>query len=465
MPARMTRFALGALVSTLLPGVAAAAEPKLTAPPSTAPSPAPPVTPAPATITGPVTLTPGAGPLDLEGAVHLALTRNERAKISDLNVVVAEAAVEKARAGFLPLLTAGGQDTQHAYAVEPEQRRHRERHGRTSRFSTRPLFPLYAQAKELANAQHAQNVDDKRLLAFSAATAFFTVLNAQDVVTAAQRAARQLEGEPGRHPGPRRGSAHQHQRRHAGAGRPDRARSARSRRTRGSLDNAYVQLAFTINAPVPSRVVPPAATLAAALQPAGGPDDPRALRDRPPARRAGVAVPGRWPRTTSPTSRCCASSPRWGCRGRCSTGNALPADAAGPTRRSRRRSPGRSSTRACATRTSTRATRRPTSRSSNLQLLDRNVDAQVRERRRRCSRRRRPRSEPPGTRRSSRARTSTRRRSSTGRGWRRRIELVDANDSRFTAEVNFATAEFTMAQAYLALRQALGLEPLGTELK
>ena len=45
------------------------------------------------------------------------------------------------------------------------------------------------------------------------------------------------------------------------------------------------------------------------------------------------------------------------------------------------------------------------------------------------------------------------------------LELVDANDSRFTAEVNFASAEFAMAQAYLGLRQALGLDPLGTELR
>ena len=50
-------------------------------------------------------------------------------------------------------------------------------------------------------------------------------------------------------------------------------------------------------------------------------------------------------------------------------------------------------------------------------------------------------------------------------GLARAIELVDATDQRFTAEVNHASAEFTMAQAYLSLRQALGLEPLGTELK
>jgi outer membrane protein TolC len=43
------------------------------------------------------------------------------------------------------------------------------------------------------------------------------------------------------------------------------------------------------------------------------------------------------------------------------------------------------------------------------------------------------------------------------------LELVDANDSRFNAEVNYAGAEFAVAQAYLGLRQALGLDVLVTE--
>jgi outer membrane protein TolC len=45
------------------------------------------------------------------------------------------------------------------------------------------------------------------------------------------------------------------------------------------------------------------------------------------------------------------------------------------------------------------------------------------------------------------------------------LELVDANDSRFTAEVNYATAEYFLAQAYLGLRQATGLDALGQELR
>jgi len=42
---------------------------------------------------------------------------------------------------------------------------------------------------------------------------------------------------------------------------------------------------------------------------------------------------------------------------------------------------------------------------------------------------------------------------------------VELAGNRFTAEVNYAGAQYSMAVAYLNLRQALGLEPLGTELK
>jgi len=53
-----------------------------------------PITPAPGAQV------PGGGGLRLADAVQLVLTRNERARISDLNVDIADAAVEKARAGW-----------------------------------------------------------------------------------------------------------------------------------------------------------------------------------------------------------------------------------------------------------------------------------------------------------------------------------------------------------------------------
>ena len=42
--------------------------------------------------------------VSLTDAVRLALARNERSKIANLQVVSAEASVHRARAGFLPVL-------------------------------------------------------------------------------------------------------------------------------------------------------------------------------------------------------------------------------------------------------------------------------------------------------------------------------------------------------------------------
>jgi outer membrane protein TolC len=46
-------------------------------------------------------------------------------------------------------------------------------------------------------------------------------------------------------------------------------------------------------------------------------------------------------------------------------------------------------------------------------------------------------------------------------GLARAIEVTDANASRYAAEVAVESAKLTMEQAYLGLRQALGLDPIG----
>jgi outer membrane protein TolC len=48
-------------------------------------------------------------------------------------------------------------------------------------------------------------------------------------------------------------------------------------------------------------------------------------------------------------------------------------------------------------------------------------------------------------------------------GLAKAIELVDANEQRFLAEVSFAEAQFAVASAYLALLQAMGKGPLDSE--
>jgi hypothetical protein len=43
----------------------------------------------------------------------------------------------------------------------------------------------------------------------------------------------------------------------------------------------------------------------------------------------------------------------------------------------------------------------------------------------------------------------------------RASELLDANEQRFIAEVDFAAARFAVTGAHLALREAMGLDPIG----
>ena len=96
-----------AVALLLAPRAAFAAPPAATAAPvSPIPPPGPAVPPAP---NAPPAVAPAppqapADALTIDRAVQLVLTRNERARISDLNVTVADAAVEKPRAGFLPVL-------------------------------------------------------------------------------------------------------------------------------------------------------------------------------------------------------------------------------------------------------------------------------------------------------------------------------------------------------------------------
>jgi outer membrane protein TolC len=404
-----------------------------------------------------------AGALRLDDAVHLALTRNERARISDLNVVVAEAAVEKARAAFLPLLTAQGSDVQHAYAAD----RGPNNIGTGNVTLTQSVlnassFPLYAQALRLADAAHAQNVDDKRVLSFAAASAFFLVLNAQEVLHAAQR---QLENA--------KANLQDTQARAQGGftssndvtrAQIDMASSAREVETdQGTLESVLFQLAFTINAPVPSGLEPPQATFATAEHPPGPADAlVRLAMDRRPdivaaryqlqAARdfAGepllrmvptLSVQGQVTATTNPPV-----AGRWNDELLQATLNWSIYDQG--------------------VRYADKHSRDAQAEISDLTLqqLVRSVDEQVHATTALLVAAQaafRVAQDAVNAARQSVDETAI----LYGRGLAKAIELVDANDKRFTAEIEYASAEYGMAQAYLNLRQALGLDPLGTELK
>jgi outer membrane protein TolC len=407
--------------------------------------------------------TPDVSTLRLEDAVQLALARNERAKISDLQVLVAEAGVERARAGFLPIVALSAGDQQHIGVSGSSS----SNVGNSSFTINQPVvnapaWPLYSQAKALLLAQKAQNVDDRRLLGFSAASAFFAVLNADDFLQAAQR---QLDMA-------KANVADTQARVDAGLtssndvtrAKVDIASAERQVEVdKGNLDNALVQLELTINARVSGAIVPPDATLHAAHQPPGqAPVLVQFAVDRRPdvqaAKQAAAAahyfagepllrlvptlgVQGAVTATTNPPP-----AGRWNDQAVSATLSWTLYDAG--VRYADKHSRDAQASIA----------------DLNLQQLLRSVDAQVRAAVVLLV-------SAQGALRVAEDAMNAARRSVEEteilyrQGLAKAIELVDANDTRFTAEVNYAGAEYAMALAYLNLRQSMGLDPLGTELK
>jgi outer membrane protein TolC len=400
-------------------------------------------------------------PLELPEAVHLALTRNERAKISDLQVVASQAAVERARTAFLPVVSLVGQDAQHPSVDHPANV------GSTSFTVNQPLlnasaFPLYSQAKALAQAQQAQNVDDKRLLAFSAASAFFSVLNAEAILQASQR---QLDMATSNLADTQaRVQAQLNSSNDATRAHVDLASSARQVELgKGNLDAAYVQLAFTINAPV-GGLVAPEPTLHAADQPVAPIDTlvRFALERRPDVLVAKHAAIGAHDFADEPLLRIV---PTLGLQGQ-ATGTTNTPAATGRWNDETVTATLSWTLYDAGVRYADKHLRDAQASISdwNLKALLRTVDAQVRSAVALLL------SAQAAFHVAEQAMLAARQSVEETailyrQGLARAIELVDATDQRFTAEVNYVSAEYGMAQAYLNVRQSLGLDPLGTELK
>lgn len=397
----------------------------------------------------------------LDDAVRYAVSRNERAHISDLQVAVADAAVERARVGFLPVLTVTASDQEHAYGPP-----HPPNIGTGAATLNQPLlnaaaFPLYAQAKALADAQRAQNLDDKRLLAFSAASAFFAVLNADDVVQAAAAqvamAQASLSDAQGRVDAQLTSSndVTRAQITMAGAQREAEADA-------GLLENAYVQLAFVLNWPVTTgSLAKPIATLAAAQRPIPAAEQlvQFALSHRPDLVVAKHQSTAAHDFADEPLLRLV---PVVGLTAQASGNTNTP-----PSSRFYDAFVGANATWALfdgGARYADKHSRDAQATIADLtrDQLGRSVDAQVRG--------------SAALLKSSQSAYGEAQLAATAaaqsadetailyqRGLAKEIERQDAIDALFVARVNLATAEFSLSQAYLALRQALGLDPLGTE--
>ena len=124
-------------------------------------------------------------PLTIERAVQLAVERNERAAIADTTVEVAEARVGRARSAFLPRVDVTG-NWRNDFETDST-----DRQLQTAALLTQPLFdarvfPLYRMARFERDATKFNAADARRLLAFDAAATFLTTLSLEQVLLAAE---------------------------------------------------------------------------------------------------------------------------------------------------------------------------------------------------------------------------------------------------------------------------------------
>jgi outer membrane protein TolC len=125
------------------------------------------------------------GALTIERAVGLAVSRNERAAIADTTVEAAEARVRRARTAFLPRVDISGN-------LGTDLGNGSERDLSASALLTQPVFdarvfPLYRQQRFERDAARLSADDSKRVLGFDAAVSFLTTLSFEQVLLAAER--------------------------------------------------------------------------------------------------------------------------------------------------------------------------------------------------------------------------------------------------------------------------------------
>lgn len=397
--------------------------------------------------------------LRLEDAIQLAMTRNERAQIAQLNIVIAEAGVSRARSAFLPVLQATGNGTLHWRDTPVDTAQG------ALRF-TQPLidptaWPLYGQAQHELSGQRAQSVDDRRQLAFDTAKAFIAVLLADQVVQAAQRkldTARADLADTDAQARAQLVSTNDVTRARVGLGGSERELAS----DQGALDAAYLQLALLVKAPVAPGLVVPAELLDAGTR-APSPSD--ALVAQSLARRPDLTAR----KEAALAAHDFAREPRLRWLPSLDLVGQLDADA--PANRSGDYVTGTVALSASWT-IFDAGTRLADARSRDAQAaiaelttdsLIRTIDVQVRSAAVALVSAQQALAAAQGA--MDAARKSA---SETAVLYHQQlakaIELLDANEQRFAAEVNFAEAQFSVASAYLALRQAMGLDPLGEPL-
>jgi len=395
--------------------------------------------------------------LTLETAVHLALTRNERSAIADLDIKVAEAGVEKARSAFLPGLQAGGN----------AQWRPRNNPSETASGNlelSQPLLvpsviPLYRQSKQNLAAQIAQSTDDKRQLTFDTAKAYFNVLLADEVVKAAERKLDTAKADLA-------DTDAQSKAQLVSTNDVTRAKIslAGSERElandRGQLDAAYISLELLINHKVAPGLAAPTAIVTASQNTPTAVDAlvQAAIGKRPDLTARKHAALAAHDFASEPRYRFLPSLVLSG-QVSATTSSNSGHDVDGFVELSA------NWTIWDFDRPADEKSRDAQAAIADLQTdaLARNVTAQVRSANAQLV------AAQQALQSAKSAMESAQKSASETavlykQGLAKAIELIDANDERFVAEVAYAEAEFTVANAYLALRQAMGLDPIGTEL-
>ena len=467
-----SRF-LGALVGLsllLAPALGVAANAPLAASAGIAPPPPPPGPPPP-----PPPGSPSSGdqrepdhPLRLEDAVQLALARNERAKIAEDQIVEADAALEKARVAFLPVITATGADTARPYNVV--------RSGVTVTANNvvtgtanivqpilnLPAWPLYHQAQRLLDAQKAASTDAKRVLEFNAAQTFFNALASEAVLAAAER--RRDTAKASLDDAQARVQAQLNSSNDVTRAQLDLASAEQEVASDdGNVKNSYIALAFVVNAKVSGPLAPPAETLRVAANPPGAVDAlvRSAVSRRPDLVAAKFSAKAAHDFADEPLLRIAPTlTVTGGINGSTLVmGSGYFTDETlvstltwqiydGSNRYADKHS--RDAAARIADLTADQLTRQIGVDVETAVTQVNSAQAQFA-----------AASDAVTAARKNVGETATLYR----QGLATALELTDANDSRFEAEVGYSGAQYAMALAYLALRQAMGLEPLGTELK
>jgi outer membrane protein TolC len=213
-------------------------------------------------------------PLDLERAVQLALERNERARAARLEAEAAQARVAKARAFFFPDLTIVGNYTRRAQETvrkvgDDEVTIQKLNVLAPRATATLTLFdpralPLYRSARRERDATGLSAREDRRLLGFEAADAFLRTLSAEQVHEAARG---RLElAEQSLADARARFAAQLVSSNDVTRAELELA-TARHQATRaqGERESAYLHLGFLLDAPVAGPLVPPEELLRVAV--------------------------------------------------------------------------------------------------------------------------------------------------------------------------------------------------------